>query len=58
MVTVMLILNDKRKFYQSAQGSASSSLISFQKSVTLETGKNKIDLLSATIGLSVIHLDF
>lgn len=36
----------------SAQGSASSSLISWQKPIELVPGKNKIDLLSATVGLS------
>jgi hypothetical protein len=46
---------NKRKFYQRAQRNASSSLILFQKPITLEIGKNKIDLLSATVGLSVIH---
>ncbi|KAG2542013.1 hypothetical protein PVAP13_9NG671900 [Panicum virgatum] len=40
------------KIAGSAQGSASSSLISWQKSITLVPGKNKIDLLSATVGLS------
>ncbi|GJN30924.1 hypothetical protein PR202_gb19270 [Eleusine coracana subsp. coracana] len=40
------------KFAGSDQGSASSSLISFQKPVTFVPGKNKIDLLSATVGLS------
>uniref|UniRef100_A0A0E0CY77 Beta-galactosidase n=1 Tax=Oryza meridionalis TaxID=40149 RepID=A0A0E0CY77_9ORYZ len=34
------------------QGSASSSLISLQTPVTLVPGKNKIDLLSTTVGLS------
>jgi len=42
------------KIAGSAQGSASSSLISWQKPITLVPGKNKIDLLSATVGLSVI----
>ncbi|TVU47699.1 hypothetical protein EJB05_07306, partial [Eragrostis curvula] len=40
------------KFAGSAQGSASSSLISFQKPITLVPGTNKIDLLSATVGLT------
>ncbi|CAN6284884.1 unnamed protein product [Urochloa humidicola] len=40
------------KIAGSAQGSASSSLISWQKPITLVPGKNKIDLLSATVGLS------
>lgn len=39
----------------SAKGSASSSLISLQTPVTLVPGKNKIDLLSTTVGLSVIY---
>ncbi|ONL96142.1 Beta-galactosidase [Zea mays] len=40
------------KIAGSAQGSASSSLISWQKPIELVPGKNKIDLLSATVGLS------
>ncbi|XP_062210627.1 beta-galactosidase 6-like [Phragmites australis] len=40
------------KIAGSASGSASSSLISFQKPITLVPGRNKIDLLSATVGLS------
>ncbi|OEL14026.1 Beta-galactosidase 6, partial [Dichanthelium oligosanthes] len=40
------------KIAGSAKGSASSSLISWQKPITLVPGKNKIDLLSATVGLS------
>jgi hypothetical protein len=42
----------------SAQGSASSSLISWQKPIELVPGKNKIDLLSATVGLSVNNLHY
>nr|CAB3496464.1 unnamed protein product [Digitaria exilis] len=40
------------KIAGSAQGSASNSLISWQRPITLVPGKNKIDLLSATVGLS------
>ncbi|KAL6907545.1 hypothetical protein ACP4OV_002584 [Aristida adscensionis] len=40
------------KIVGSASGSADSSLISFQKPITLVPGRNKIDLLSATVGLT------
>ncbi|VAH88953.1 unnamed protein product [Triticum turgidum subsp. durum] len=40
------------KFAGSGKGNASSSLISLTTPVTLVPGKNKIDLLSATVGLT------
>ncbi|VAI07612.1 unnamed protein product [Triticum turgidum subsp. durum] len=40
------------KFAGSSKGNASSSLISLTTPVTLVPGKNKIDLLSATVGLT------
>uniref|UniRef100_A0A0D9VS16 beta-galactosidase n=1 Tax=Leersia perrieri TaxID=77586 RepID=A0A0D9VS16_9ORYZ len=40
------------KLAGSAKGSASSSLISLQTPVTLVPGKNKLDLLSTTVGLA------